>query len=113
MPHLADIGLLARVHPHVRHQFVLGIEGSRASVAAVPVTRKLLAALPELLVAGLDVLHQRLPVHELLAAAAPPAHGRPGLAEVLAGLLLDARVRGVAPGLGGGEEGGVRVRGGQ
>ena len=53
LPHLAYIGLLPGVDPHVGHQFVLGIEGPRAPVAAVPVTGKLLAALPELLVAGL------------------------------------------------------------
>ena len=73
LPHLAYIGLLPGVDPHVGHQFVLGIEGPRAPVAAVPVTGKLLAALPELLVAGLDVLHQRVSVRELLAATAPPA----------------------------------------
>ena len=61
----------------------------------------------------LDVLHQAVPVGELLAAGAPPAGGGPGLAEVLAGLLLDAGVRGVASRLPGGDQGGVRVRGGQ
>ena len=61
----------------------------------------------------LDVLHKAVPVGELLAAGAPPAGGGPGLAEVLAGLLLDAGVRGVSARLPGGDQGGVRVRGGQ
>ena len=73
LTHLAVIGLLPGVDPHVCHQFVLGIEGSAAPDASVPVTRKLLAALPELLVAGLDVIHQRVPVRELPPATSPPA----------------------------------------
>ena len=87
--HFAYIRFLPCVDSHVSNQLVLGIEWFHSPSTSIPHTGELLTALLVLFMIVLDVVHQCISLHELLATVPPPTSDDPTLTGFFTRLLLN------------------------